>query len=105
MDWINILVSNHLISIIVTVVTGIAAYIFGGKNKQKLEIKQSEVTIDGTITENVVKNLDVYQRMFSHLETQIDKLQARVLELEAELENLSKEYNTLKRQYEKSLNK
>lgn len=82
MEWVNVLVSNHLISIVVTVITGIVAYIFGGKAKQALDSKKSEAAIEGSITDNVVKNLDVYQRMFEDLELQISKLNERIAELE-----------------------
>ena len=112
MDWIGVLISNNIISIVVTLITAILAYIFGGKKKQNVELKQVEANIDGSITDNVVKNLEVYQRMFKHLEVQIDKLQARIVELEkllgdvtTEYRELTNEYRDLKDKYEDSLNK
>lgn len=95
-EFISQLVSNNLTTLVVSSLIGAISW-FGSKRYfQQVELKQAETNVEGSITDNVVKNLDVYQRMFKDLDEVILKANKKIDELEAELEEITKLYKELK---------
>ena len=96
MEGLGGLVTSNLLPIGVTIGTGVIAYIFGGKMKQKVELEKAVTDVEGSITDNVVKNLEVYQRMFEDLDEQLLKAEAKIIALDLKLEEAEVEKNLLK---------
>lgn len=94
--FIDLMLSNYLVTFIISGITGITAYVFGGKRKQKLESDKTKTSIESSMTDNVIKNLNVYQRMFEDLAEQIKVLSAKVKSLELQNEELKNLYEESK---------
>lgn len=86
-QWMQDFINNNLGTMIVSGIMAGVAWYFTKRHFQKIELKQAKTNVEGSITDNVVKNLDVYQRMFQDLDEQLIKANSKIDELKAELDS------------------
>lgn len=95
---------DNLLQILSLTVIPAVIWFVTKRHFQTIELKQASTNVEGSITDNVVKNLDVYQRMFQDLDEKLIKAENKISELEAELDSINAAYKLLKEKYERSNN-
>lgn len=102
--WIGELITNNLGTILISGILSAVAWFFTKRHFQDIELKQAEVNVESNVTDNVVKHLDVYKRLFEDLDEQLIKANKKIKELEIEIEDIENLYKQLKQQYENNCN-
>lgn len=98
-------ITDNLATLIIPAIFATISWYFTKRAYQPKELKAKDLQNEGSQSDVIAQNLDLYQRMFEHLEEQLLKAHGKIKILEEEVDRISTEYNILKKDYENSINK
>jgi hypothetical protein len=97
-------IANSLIALIVTGITGGISWYFVKRHFQKKELKEVDASIDSTTSDNVSKNLILYQTMLDDVvqrkDAEIASLREDLLKRDVIIERLEEGLKKLKKRVE-----